>query len=179
MKERNLDACGICYDQAKQNGGIAPRGRGLGNDCCGKPLWLEEPVNEATLTTEGAPLPGPFTIKDSGKRETVGSGGMVRDTEEGKVDFTLVLDGPMFERWGIHLTKGARKYTARNWMKCVHPNATRAELEASAERFKRSLARHWVQYMRGDQDEDHAAAVMFNINGLEYVRDALAKLAAP
>jgi hypothetical protein len=118
-----------------------------------------------------------FDVKDSGKRETVGSGGMVRDTEDGKVDFTLVLDGPMFERWGAHLTKGAKKYAARNWMKCVHPDATRGELEASAERYRRSLARHWVQYMRGDTDEDHAAAVFFNINGLEYVRQALSVFA--
>jgi hypothetical protein len=140
-------------------------------------------MNEATLTQEGAPLPGswkdPFIIKDSGKREAVGSGGMVRDTEEGKVDFTLLLDGPMFERWATHLTKGAKKYSPRNWMKCVHPGVTRAELEQSAERFRRSLARHWVQYMRGDTDEDHAAAVFFNVNGLEYVRAALAKLDAP
>jgi hypothetical protein len=27
-----------------------------------------------------------------------------------------------------------------------------------------------VQYLRGDVDEDHASAVVFNLNGAEYLR---------
>jgi hypothetical protein len=105
-----------------------------------------------------------FTVKDSGKREHFESG-MVRDVEEGKTDYTLVLDGPMFERWAQHLTKGAKKYEARNWMK--------AEGEAELARAKRSLLRHTMQYLRGDRDEDHAAAIMFNANLAEYIRGKL------
>lgn len=41
------------------------------------------------------------------------------------------------------------------------------------ERFRESAARHFFQWMRGDTDEDHAAAVVFNLNGYEYVKDKL------
>lgn len=105
-----------------------------------------------------------FQVKDSGKRQQFESG-MVRDVTEGKTDFSLILDGPMFDRWAIHLTKGAQKYSKRNWM-----------LAAGAgeyERFKESALRHFLQWYRGETDEDHAAAVMFNINGAEYVKEKL------
>lgn len=101
-----------------------------------------------------------FGLKDSGKREEFDSG-MVRDTTEGKVDYTLALDGPMFERYAAHLTKGAQKYDARNWMLAAG--------EAELERFRQSALRHLLQWLNGDEDEDHAAAVWFNINGAEYV----------
>jgi hypothetical protein len=67
----------------------------------------------------------------------------------------------MLARWAEHLTKGAIKYDDRNWMQA----ASVAELE----RFRTSAARHFVQWMNGEVDEDHAAAVFFNINGAEYV----------
>ena len=102
-----------------------------------------------------------FEVKDSGKREEFDSG-MVRDTEDGKIDYTLIFDGPMLERWAAHLTKGAAKYEARNWMK--------ASGTAELERYRRSLLRHLAQYLRGDVDEDHAAAIFFNVNGIEYVQ---------
>ena len=90
---------------------------------------------------------------------------MVRDTTEGKTDYSLALDGPMFERYAEHLTKGAQKYAKRNWMK--------ASGEAEYERFKESALRHFLQWLRGDRDEDHAAAVWFNVNGAEYVRERM------
>lgn len=108
-----------------------------------------------------SPSADAFIVKDSGKRETFASG-MVRDTQEGKLDYTLILDGPMFDRWAEHLTKGAVKYEARNWMK--------ARGEAEYERFRASAIRHLRQWLRGDRDEDHAAAVYFNINGAEYIK---------
>ena len=108
--------------------------------------------------------PATYGLKDSGKRQEFESG-MVRDVTEGKTDYTLVLDGPMFERWAAHMTKGAQKYEARNWMK--------AEGEAELTRFRESALRHLLQWMRGDTDEDHAAAVFFNINGAAYVLDRM------
>lgn len=90
---------------------------------------------------------------------------MVRDTEDGKTDYTLIMDGPMFTRWAEHMTKGAAKYGARNWQY--------AKTQKELERFRRSLFRHFVQYMRGDVDEDHAAAIFFNINAAEYVKERL------
>lgn len=105
-----------------------------------------------------------FVVKDSGERKTFESG-MVRDTTTDKTDYSLVLDGPMFERWAKHLTLGAKKYSSRNWMK--------AEGQAELDRFRESAFRHFVQWFRGDIDEDHGAAVMFNINGAEYVKEKI------
>lgn len=119
------------------------------------------------------PLPKPlidpvhgFVIKDSGKREEFESG-MVRDTSEGKIQFHRVLEGPMFKRWAVHLTKGAVKYPdnengTANWTKACGTKEHR--------RFKESALRHFVAWYYGDQDEDHAAGVLFNINGAEYTR---------
>lgn len=104
------------------------------------------------------------TIKDSGKRQQFSSG-MQRDVTEGKTDYTLVMDGPMFERWATHLTNGAKKYDKRNWMKANGP----VELE----RFRESALRHFLQWFNGATDEDHASATLFNINGAEYVRTKL------
>jgi len=99
-------------------------------------------------------------IKDSGKRKEFASG-MVRDVTEGKIDYTLAFDGPMFERYAKHLTKGAVKYSKRNWMK--------AKGQEELDRFRESALRHFLQWCRGETDEDHAAAVFFNINRAEYV----------
>ena len=102
----------------------------------------------------------PFDVKDSGERQQFDSG-MVRDVATNKIDYSLVFDGPMIERLAIHLTKGAQKYDKRNWMQA----AGHEELE----RFKESAVRHFIQWLSGDTDEDHAAALFFNINGYEYV----------
>lgn len=106
-----------------------------------------------------------FIIKDSGKREEFESG-MVRDTQLGKINFLKVLDGPMLERWAAHLTKGAVKYPD---IRIGVANWTLADGEAEYQRAKESAMRHMMQYLRGDTDEDHAAAVYFNLNLAEYV----------
>lgn len=103
-----------------------------------------------------------FQIKDSGQRAEFASG-MVRDTATDKLDYSLVLDGPMFKRWVIHLTNGAKKYAKRNWMK--------AQGQEELDRFRESALRHFMQWYYGERDEDHASAVYFNINGAEYVKD--------
>lgn len=105
-----------------------------------------------------------FTVKDSGQRQQFTTG-MQRDVEENKIMYDLIFDGPMLERYAAHLTKGAQKYQPRNWMM--------ASTEEERQRFRRSAIRHFIQWMRGDVDEDHAAAVIFNINGYEYVTEKL------
>jgi hypothetical protein len=112
-----------------------------------------------------------FAVKDSGARQEFASG-MVRDTSAGKPDYTRVLDGPMLDRWAEHLAKGAIKYPdiapgVANW--------TLAEGPAELARFRASAFRHFVQWMRGEADEDHAAAVFFNLNGAEYVKARMFK----
>lgn len=110
-----------------------------------------------------------FVVKDSGKRHEFASG-MVRDTSEGKTRYHRVYQGPMLKRWAAHLSKGAVKYKdpkpgMANWML--------AEGEEELARFKESAATHFAQWMNGETDEDHAAAVYFNINGAEYVKDKI------
>ena len=108
--------------------------------------------------------PTPFEVKDSGVRQAFSSG-MVRDTSANKIDYTTVLNGPMFERWAIHLTKAAEKYPD---VAPGRPNWMLATSEEELVRFRKSAVRHFIQWFRDDIDEDHAAAVLFNINGYEY-----------
>ena len=71
----------------------------------------------------------------------------------------------MFWRWIKHLTAGAEKYDPRNWLKGVgNPDVL--------ERAYESCDRHYEQWRRGDTDEDHAAAVFFNINQIETHKEA-------
>jgi hypothetical protein len=115
-----------------------------------------------------------FEIKDSGKRQEF-DGGMVRDIEEGKIDFTnLFLHfEPMGTRFAAHMTKGREKYPDPE---PGVPNWTLADVSPDVvDRFKRSAARHFKQWLNGETDEDHAAAVLFNINGAEYVQAMLGK----
>ena len=123
-----------------------------------------------------------FVVKDSGQRTQFDSG-MVRDLSEHKNRPDLVRDGPMFQRWVRLMTNGAKKYAARNWM--------RASGQAEYERFLESADRHfniwftWRMYGINIEDpdnptteplaEDHAAAVMFNVNGAEYVKAKMEK----
>lgn len=107
-----------------------------------------------------------FSVLDSGAREQFDSG-MVRDTAKDKIRYDLVFDGPMFKRWAIHLTKGAKKYSPRNWLK--------ADGEAELDRFRESAIRHFHQWLEGETTEDHLAAVFFNLNGFEMVKEKLAQ----
>lgn len=112
---------------------------------------------------------GPVTIfytKDSGKREEYDSG-MVRDTQEGKARHDLLYvkgmpysDQPL-TRWASLLERGATKYGEENW--------TLAEGETELKRFRASAARHFAQWMSGETDEDHMAAVMFNMAAVAYL----------
>jgi len=112
---------------------------------------------------------GYFQIKDSGKRQEF-DGGMVRDTEDDKVDYSNLAFGPMLYRWAMHCTKGRIKYPDP---KPGTPNWTLAKGVSEYLRFRASAFRHFMAWFWGLTDEDHAAAVLFNINGAEYVRNNL------
>lgn len=132
--------------------------------------WVKDafglPQEYRVLDAERQSTPG-FQVKDSGAREEYASG-MVRDTEAGKPRFDLILpEGVPFEsqfltRIASHMTKGIAKYGPRNWEK--------AEGKEEYERFKRSAQRHLMQWLCGDRDEDHAAAVFFNLLAAETVK---------
>ncbi len=108
-----------------------------------------------------------FETKDSGERQDYDSG-MRRDIQSGKPRFDLLLvDGLPYEdqfltRFAQLLARGADKYGERNWQL--------ANSDVEMARFRASANRHFMQWMCGEEDEDHAAAVAFNIMAFEYVK---------
>ncbi len=110
-----------------------------------------------------------FVTKDSGKRQTFETG-MVRDSGVKDLRPDLV-SGDMLLRWSELMGRGAGKYGERNWEK--------ARTDVELERFKASAFRHFVQWFYGlNPEEDHAAAVFFNVAGAEYVKARMLELEA-
>ena len=60
------------------------------------------------------------------------------------------------------MARGAEKYDARNWEKF--------QTQEALDRAKSSAMRHFMQWMTNEADEDHAAAVYFNIMAAEYIK---------
>jgi hypothetical protein len=104
-----------------------------------------------------------FVVKDSGKRIEYDSG-LRRDVTDGKPDYTLIYI-PFLTRIAIHLGKGAVKYGRENWKF--------ANSEDELMRFRESALRHMMQWLSGDADEDHMAAVCFNLMAAEYTKERL------
>lgn len=92
-------------------------------------------------------------LPDSGSREHF-STGSVRDSREGKGRFDLMVAGfpTALIRLAQHFENGARKYDDHNWRR-----------GQEVMRYLDSATRHLTKLMRGDTDEDHAAAAMWNI----------------
>jgi len=122
--------------------------------------------HEDDILNEGAMK---FEIKDSGKREQFISG-MVRDTGD-KPRYLRIFTGPMAKRWAEWLHLGAKKYPD---VRPGVPNWTLANGEAELQRFKESALDHTIKWILGLVDEDHAAAIFFNVNGAEYVKEKIA-----
>ena len=125
-----------------------------------------------------------FTVEDSGEHEEF-EGGMFRDTAEDKIDYNITRHGPMYGRCIKHLDTARKKYPDAD---LGIPNWTLAEGQVEFARFIESAGRHFDFWMTQrlwelrmwslegkftpmPSPEDEAAAVFFNINGTEYVRD--------
>lgn len=108
-----------------------------------------------------------YETKDSGQRIDYPTG-MRRDIAEGKPDFFLCLpkeipyEEQMLTRFAGLMTRGKEKYGSRNW--------ELAKTEEELERFCSSAYRHFMQWLCGEVDEDHAVAVWFNIMAAEMVK---------
>lgn len=115
---------------------------------------------------EGA-LMTDFITKDSGQRQEF-STGMKRDVQTDKPRYDLIGYGwTLIRRWAELMARGAIKYGELNFEK--------AETVEELNRFRASGLRHMIQWYMGETDEDHAAAVCFNLAGAEMVREKLAK----
>lgn len=121
---------------------------------CGDYNWHAADCPNAIDT----PTPSWVTL-DSGERTDYPSG-MRRDTDTGKPRYDLI-PRPMLTRLAGLYARGAVKYGDSNWML--------ADSTAEVDRFKASAFRHFMQWLEGDVDEDHASAVVFNIFAAETI----------
>lgn len=102
--------------------------------------------------------PAQFVTRDSGKREDFSSGA-VRDTQDGKPRYDLIPPKGL-KRVAELFARGAEKYEDHNWRKGM-----------PSSRFMASMMRHAESYRRGERDEDHIAAVVFNALALIQFED--------
>lgn len=108
-----------------------------------------------------------YDTKDSGKHKEYSSG-MMRDESEGKPRFDLIqpsllpYEETMQYRLAMLLKRGADKYSERNW--------ELADGQEEIDHAMASLGRHYHQYIAGEDDEDHGAAIYFNIMEIEYIK---------
>jgi len=89
-------------------------------------------------------------VKDSGERQEFDTGS-VRDTAEGKPRYDLITPIGLY-RLAIHYANGAKKYGDKNW-----------EKGQPLSRYIASLERHLQRLKVGLEDEDHEAAIAWNI----------------
>lgn len=130
--------------------------------------WAWAWDGDCAVCVEETPHPKWIT-KDSGTRQEYDSG-MRRDLQTGKPRFDLCLapvpyEDQLLTRWASLMERGAEKYGERNWQL--------AESYEEHDRFMASALRHMMQYMNGERDEDHAAAVLFNLMAAEYLKSKL------
>lgn len=91
-----------------------------------------------------------YATHDSGQRRSFGTGA-VRDIDDGKPRYDLIPPHAL-RRVAMLYTRGAVKYGENNW----HKGIPTQQMLASA-------MRHLEAYRRGEQDEDHLAAVVWNV----------------
>lgn len=91
-----------------------------------------------------------FVTKDSGKREEF-PGGSRRDDASGKPRYDLIPPAPLKRLAELYM-RGAEKYGESNW-----------EKGQPVSRFLSSAMRHLEQARAGETDEDHWAAVVWNV----------------
>jgi hypothetical protein len=127
----------------------------IGVDKHGNPL-----LNDGILTDRGDKK---YETKDSGQSVEFDSG-MKRDSAEGKPRYDLLPIDMLTRLAGLY-ARGAKLYGDWNWRT--------ANSEEELQRFKQSAFRHFMQWADGQQDEDHAMAVCFNIFAFEYLQGKL------
>ena len=101
------------------------------------------------------------SVESSGKMYTNEHGGQ-RDTAEGKLDYTLIPIEAL-DRVAQHYENGLKKYGRDNWKKL--------DTAEDIARYKQSALRHMYLYLKGMDDEDHLAAVVWNCMALLYYEE--------
>lgn len=91
-----------------------------------------------------------YITEDSGERRSFKTGA-VRDTDINKPRYDLI---PPHALWRVAMlyARGAQKYGENNWQKGI-----------PSQQMLASAMRHVEAYRRGDETEDHLAAVVWNV----------------
>ena len=105
-------------------------------------------------------------VKDSGKRQKFSTGSN-RDTAEGKPRYDLITPIGLY-RLAMHYSNGAVKYGDRNWEKGQPLN-----------RYIASLERHLAKLKVGLVEEDHEAAIAWNILAFIHTKEMIEAGALP
>lgn len=99
------------------------------------------------------------------------AGGGLREPQDDKIRYDLLMPigVPLWRqfltRCALHMGQSLKKYPERNWEQF-------ADLEAY-DRCKASAFRHFMAWMAEETDEDHAAAVFFNLMAAEHVKSKI------
>lgn len=107
-----------------------------------------------------------FTVKDSGERREFATGS-VRDRGDLKPRPDYISPFALLEV-GEHMRKGAVKYGPGNWT-----------LGQPFSEMTASMYRHLLQWMIGDEDENHLAAIVFNAQALIHFREMIKRGVLP
>lgn len=109
-----------------------------------------------------------YEVKDSGKKSEY-EDGMRRDSTDGKPQPSLMFPrnvdykDQLLTRVAMQYYQGGLKYGPRNWEKSCS--------EESLAHHEDALLRHVFKYICDEQDgEDHAAAIVWNVNAVELTR---------
>jgi hypothetical protein len=97
-------------------------------------------------------------MNDTGERMTYENGGM-REPSTGKGAYELVSPFAL-DRIAVWYELGARKYADRNWEKGIPFG-----------RLIQSAFRHLIRWMQGRRDEDHLAAVCWNVMAMMHFEE--------
>lgn len=137
---------------------------------------LDEPY-EGWVDTSGNPVnlgPGEAFVTKASGTKAQHSDGVVRDTEEGKPRFDLMFPkGVPFEqqlmtRVAELYYRGGKTYGMRNW--------ENSETEETLAHHEAALWRHMMKFYLGVKDgEDHAAAIVWNVNAVDLTRRKIAE----
>jgi hypothetical protein len=116
-----------------------------------------------------------YVTKDSGEK-AVHTDGVQRDTNRGKTLYQLMFpkgvpkDEQLIVRLANLYTRGAEKYGDRNW--------ENSSAEDTLEHHLDALWRHFMNYyFEVDDGEDHAAAILWNVNAVDLTRRNIKKKA--
>lgn len=90
--------------------------------------------------------------------------GAQRDNDDGKPRLSLIPTKELL-RVAVHYTNGGKKYGFENWKKGMKTSV-----------YYDSAQRHLLKWWSGETDEDHLAAVVWNVLGAMWTEQNLSEM---